>query len=168
MRKLTQKFVEKRLLHSNPNSKWVSPPHLVSKARSTGWKFTIHLRLIIKQTFPQSFRLPIIDNENEKASGYNCCTNFDLVHDYWQLLLHPDSKEFQSFTIKDGIYCHRRFPRSYLNAKSHLHSTLSKNMPPKLREVLMLWVDDMVLPEKNANNLLTHIRLVFQQCKNWM
>lgn len=84
------------------------------------------------------------------------------MHDYWQLPRHPDSQERQLFITLESMYGPTRLPLGNLNTKSHIHKLFSGLMPPKLRDVLMLWMHGMVFPANNVNDLLAHINSLLQ------
>lgn len=165
MRKLAQKLMEKGLSFSNHSSKWSSAPHLVAEAGPSEWWFTIDLLLINKYTFLKSFPLLIRDKDIEKATNCNCYPDFDLLHGYWQLPFHHNSHECQLFITQNGIYTPSRVPHGNRNAHSHIHLSLSEHMLPELRDVIMICVEDKVLPAKNVNDLPTNIGKLFQLCK---
>lgn len=122
------------------------------------WSFTAGLRPVNRVTYLQSFLLPTSDAKREKAAGAEYSAKFDLIHRYWQLELHPESRKYQSFITLDGIYSARRVLHGSLIAYSHLPSTIMLNKTPALRDVLLLWIDSMIIPVRTVDALLERVK----------
>lgn len=162
--KLVSKLLEANLIYANPSSRWACAPHLVPKPGPAEWRFTVDLRPVNCQTHPQAFPLPLVEVELEKASGAKHFSEFDMIHSYWQLALHHASQECQSFITPDGIYTPKRVLHGNLCANSHLHSSFVSHMNEDLKSRLMIWVDDLVLPAKTIDDVLSNIRKLLDLC----
>ena len=142
LRNLVGKLLDAGLIYANPNSKWSCAPHLVHKPGPAEWRFTVDLRPVNKYTYVLHFPMPLIEAELDKASGAKFFCEVDLIHGYWQLLLHKESQECQSFVTPDGIFTPTRVLHGNANANSHLHAGFMSQMPSDLKEKLLIWVDD--------------------------
>lgn len=164
LRKLVDRLLDANLIYSNSSSKWACAPHLVPKNGPDEWRFTVDLRPVNSQTFAQAFPMPVLEMELTKASGCSHFAEFDMTHGYWQLLLHPSSQESQSFITPDGIYTPRRVLHGNLNANSHLHSGFMLHMTPELKQCILIWVDDMVIPAATIDDLLARTEMLLDLC----
>lgn len=164
LRKLVEKLLDAGLNYPNPTSKWSCAPHLVPKPGPAEWRFTVDLRHVNKSTYALNFPLLFIDAELDKAAGAQMFCEFDMTQGYWQLLLHKDSQESQSFVTPEGIYTLTRVLHGNLNTNSHLHAGLMCTMPPDLKEKLLVWVDDMAIAVKNVDDLLQYLTKLLDFC----
>lgn len=166
---LMQDLVRHNLVYANPSSKWACAPLIVPKAGPSQWRFTVDLRPVNRFTVPYQFPMPRVEIELTKTAGSRFYANFDFTHGYWQLPLHPESQECQSFITPDNVYTPTRVLHGTTNAVLHLQSFLSMNLPDALKEHTLLWVDDCLFHEATIESLLDDIRQFLEFCVkfNW-
>ena len=108
--------------------------------------------------------MPNLEHELTKLSNAIFFANLDLSHGYWQLPLHSDSQECQSFVTIDGIYTPTRVFHGTKNAVSHLQSALAGLLAPELRKKVLVWLDDILFHDPTIPGLLYSIRNFFAIC----
>ena len=108
--------------------------------------------------------MPNVDQELEKARESKFYAHFDMTHGYWQFLVHSDDQETQSIITPDGIFTPRRLLHGNFNANSHLQASLVSAMSPRLKNRLLLWVDDMVIPGVKLEQFLSDICDLLDLC----
>lgn len=108
--------------------------------------------------------MPLIETELDRAAWAKFFCEFDMTHGYWQLLLHEEIQECQSFVTPDGIFTPTRVLDGNFNANSHLHSGFMSAMPPDLKEKLLIWVDDLAIAVKDINDLLEYVTKLLDFC----
>lgn len=64
----------------------------------------------------------------------------------------------------DGINSPTRVLHGTTNAVMHLQSSLMETVPVNLKQVLLLWLDDVLLQAKTVNGLLAAIGDLFRFC----
>lgn len=158
------KLLECNYTYPNPTSRWGSAPHLVSKPGPDGWRFTGDLRLVNKWTIASKFPMPVVEQELEKAQGAHFFGDYDMLHRYWQFLVHPDDQETQTLVFPDGLMSPTHLLHGHFNANSHRQSSLMKYMPPDLKSRLLLWVDDMVIPGKTMSQFVQDSTSLLDLC----
>lgn len=120
-------------------------PHFILGERSVTatetWAFQIpfHRRLTSGQPIHSRSSVPdaqygIRADENISKSMLR---RIDLSHGYWQLPLHPDSQQCQSFVASDVIYTPRRFLQGTPNAETYLQSKLETIIPKQLQQNIL-------------------------------
>lgn len=169
MKTLVTQLIDSDCLYPNPTSAWVSAPLIVPKTGPPGWRLTVDLRPVNQYTVRHQFPMPILEHELPKLAPSKCYANFDFTQSYWQLPLHTDSQECQSFLTPDGVYTPTRVPHGTTNAVTHLQSGLTQTLPDQVKKQCLLWLDDCLLHNTSAVNLLFTLRLFFDYCStyNW-
>lgn len=91
--------------------------------------------------------MPVIEHELENARGATFFADFDMIHGYWQFLIHPEEHETQTIIFPDGLMDATRLLHGHVNANTHhLKTYFMSKMSESLKSRLLLWVDDMVIP----------------------
>lgn len=117
-------LVQAGMAYPNLTTKWATAPLIVPKPGNAKFRFTEDLRTVNRFTVRHHYPMPLLENKFTKLSGSKFYANVDLSHDYWQLPLHMDSQDFQSFLIPDGAYTPTRVLHWTTNAVAHLQSAL--------------------------------------------
>ena len=85
--------------------------------------------------------MPNLQDELAKFAGSSIFASFDLMQGYWQLPLHQDSQESQSFITPFGVYTPTRVQHGTTNATTYLQRIMTNLMAPLL-DRLAIWLDD--------------------------
>lgn len=157
MRKLMDELKKKGMVYENLSSKWACAPLVVPKAGPAQWRFTVDLRPVNKFTILFAFQMPVVDEELPKLAKSKQYCNVNFTISYWQLLLHEDSREFQSWVTPDGIITPMRVPHGTTNAVLHLQSWMINTLPTDLRERVLLLVDYFLFHAETVKELLNKL-----------
>lgn len=114
---------------SNPTPKLSSAPLIVLKYGKDKFRFTMDLRAVNRSTIRHHYLVPLLKSEFTKFLGSKFYANFDLSHEYWQLLKYSESQERQSFLTPAGIYTPTRVLHWAISAVTYLQSALSAKIP---------------------------------------
>ncbi|XP_042019096.1 uncharacterized protein LOC121766935 [Salvia splendens] len=119
------KLVSIGIIYSIPDSKWVSPVHMVPKKGGiqvvknerneliptrpvTGWRMCIDYMKLNQATKKDHFPLPFIDQMLEKLAGKLYFSFLDGYSGYFQIAVNPGDQEKTTFTCPFGTYAYRR------------------------------------------------------------
>lgn len=167
MTNLTDELIRFNLIYPNPSSKWACAPLLVPKPGPSEWRFTVDLRPVNQYTIRHQYPMPRIEEELTKTAGSSVYASVDFTHSYWQLPLHKDSQECQSFVTPDNVFTPTRVPHGTTNAVLHLQSFLSTNAPAEVKQRMLLWVDDCLFHAPTATDLIKCLQSFFQFCSTY-
>lgn len=169
MANLVSELMRHGLVYPNPKSCWSSAPLIVPKPGPARFRFTVDLRPVNRFTTQHQYPMPILEQELTKLADSRFYANFDFVHSYWQLPLHPESQECQSFITPDGVYSPTRVLHGTTNAVTHLQSSLTLTIPDKLKPNILLWLDDCLLHSPSVEHFLQCVRSFLSYCVefNW-
>ncbi len=109
--------------------------------------------------------MPDFENELSRLTGKKHFATFDLSYGYWQLPLHPDSQELQSFLTLEGVYTPTRVLHGTTSAVTSLQSSLAAIIPPELAKMLLRWLDDILAHAEKVSELLDTIEMFFEMVK---
>jgi Reverse transcriptase (RNA-dependent DNA polymerase) len=96
--------------------------------------------------------------------GSEVFATLDFCQGYWQIPLHKDSQDCQSFINADGVYTPTRVLHGTRNAMQHLQSVLVVMMDD-IKSNTKVWLDDCLLHTKTEDDLLATLNLFFKHCQ---
>ena len=160
-------LVSNNMAYPNPTSQWAAAPLLVSKSGPIPSRFTVDLRPVNKYTARHQYPMPNLEQELSRLSGSKFFANFDFSQAYWQLPLHEDSQQLQSFITPDGVYSPTRVLHGTTNAVTHLQSSITTILTPSLRKQTLLWLDDLLLFAPSVDKLFQLINDLLQLCRDY-
>lgn len=167
MTNLTNELMQYNLIYPNPSSKWACAPLLVPKSGPAEWRFTVDLRPINQYTIRHQLIMPNVEEELTKTAGSTVYASVDFTHSYWQLPLHKDSQECQSFVTPDNVFTPTRVPHGTTNAVLHLQSFLSTKVPLDVKQRMLLWVDDCLFHAPTVKDLVLCLNSFFHFCSDF-
>jgi hypothetical protein len=150
----------------NPHATWCAAPLLVPKEGPSQFRFTVDLRPFNKATIPSSWPIPHLESELGRVAGSHFFSTFDLSNGYWQLELHEDSPDCQSFITPDGVYKPTRVLHGSSNAVAHRHLSL-QGVLGDLSQFILAWLDDLTLHAPTEADFLARLRKLFMLCRDF-
>jgi hypothetical protein len=114
---------------------------------------TVNLRVPNASTKPTAWPMPNLQDELHDLHGSEVFATLDFCQGYWQIPLHKDSHDCQSFITPDGVYTPTRVLHGTRNATQHLQSVLVVMMED-IKSNIKVWLDDCLLHTKTEDDLL--------------
>lgn len=145
------------------NSPWASPIVLVRK-RDGSHRFCVDYRALNSVTKPDTFPLPCINDMLDQLGGAKFFSTLDLASGYWQIKMHPNSKEKTAFVTHEGLHQFRVMPFGLRNAPA-IFQRLMQQALAGLKdedgsEFVSVFIDDLVVYSKTWQDHLRHLALV--------
>jgi RNase H-like domain found in reverse transcriptase/Reverse transcriptase (RNA-dependent DNA polymerase) len=107
--------------------------------------------------------MPHLESQLASLAGSKYFATFDLVQGYWQLQLHPEAQECQSFTTLEGIFTPTRVLHGNSNSVAYLQSCMDAMLLP-LADQMIVWLDDVLTHARSEEKLLATLRKFFELC----
>ena len=141
-----------------------SPIVLVKKKDGT-LRFCIDYRSLNSLTKADTFPLPRIDDLLDQLGKAKFFTTLDLAAGYWQIQVHPDSREKTAFITHRGLYEFRvMMPFGLMNAPAAFQQlmqlVLTELNPEGGTDFVNVYIDDVVVFSANLEDHLDHLQRV--------
>lgn len=156
-------------VYTNPSSKWPATPLILSKPGPREWRFTVDLLSVNHYTPRHQYPMRVLEHELSKLAASKFYAQFDFVYSYWQMRLHDDSQECNSFITPYGVFSPTHVLHGTTNAVIYLQSSLMNTLPPDLLLNILLYLNDCLLHRTTMDDYLTHVHRFLTYCRdyNW-
>jgi Reverse transcriptase (RNA-dependent DNA polymerase) len=113
---------------------------------------------------PTAWLMSNLQDELHDLHGSEVFETLDFCQGYWQIPLHKDSQDCQSFITLDGVYTPTRVLHGTRNATQHLQSVLVVMMDD-IKSNIKVCLDDCLLYTMTEDDLLATLKFSFKQCQ---
>ncbi|KAL1559872.1 hypothetical protein AAHA92_10166 [Salvia divinorum] len=176
------KLVSLGIIYSIPDSKWVSPVHMVPKKSRiqvvtnaknelvptrlvTCWRMCIDYRKLNAATKKDHFPLPFIDQMLERLAGKQYFSFLDGYSGYFQIYVDPEDQEKTTFTCPFGTYAYRRMPFGLCNAPGTFQHCMMSIFSDLLEDCIEIFMDDFTVYGDTFEKCLHNLDLVLERCQ---
>jgi hypothetical protein len=121
---------------------------------------TVDLRVPNTSTKPTAWPIPNLQDELHDLHDSEVFATLYFCQGYWQIPLHNDSQDCQSFITPDGVYTPTRVLHGTRHATQHLQSVLIVMMDD-IKSNIKKWLDDYLLHMKTEDDFLETLNLFF-------
>jgi hypothetical protein len=128
---------------------------------------TFDLRVPNASTKPTAWPMPNLQDELHDLNGSEVFATLDFCQGYWQVPLHKNSQDCQSFIMSDGVYTPTRVLHGTRNATQHLQSVLVVMMDD-IKSNIKVWYDDCLLHTKTEDLARNSQFLLQEMSRAWV
>jgi Reverse transcriptase (RNA-dependent DNA polymerase) len=164
MRDKIRELDELSLVYKNTGAEWASPPLILPKPGPDQYRITVDLRVPNASRKPTAWPMPNLQDELHDLHGSEVFATIDFCQGYWQIPLHKNSQDCQSFITPDGVYTPTRVLHETRNAAQNLQSVLVV-MIDDIKSNIKVWLDDCPLHTKTEDDLLASLNFFFKKCQ---
>ena len=147
-------------------SPWSSPVVLVKK-KDGSQRFCVDYRELNSVTKVDMFPLPRIDDLLDQLGESRYFLTLDLASGFWQIPVHPNSREKTAFVTPNGLFEFRVMPFGLCNSPAvfqHLMQQVLMGLnPPEAPGFVSVYIDDVLVFSKTLQEHLSHLKLVIQR-----
>lgn len=115
--------------------------------------------LTIKDGYP----IPRIDDSLDTLGGARWFSTLDLASGYWQVELEEEAKKKSAFVVRGGLYSWKVMPFGLCNAPSTFERLMERVLRGLHWEVLLVYLDDVIVFAKTITEELARLGMVFQR-----
>ena len=109
----------------------------------------------------RSFPLPHIDSMVDATADHEMLTFMDASLAFQQIQMEPSDQEDTAFMTPTGIYCYTAIPFGLKNAGARYQRLVNMMFKDKLGDTMEVYIDDMVVKSKKAENYLRDLKEAF-------
>lgn len=142
-----------------------SSPIVLVKKKSGEPRLCIDFRNLNAITKEVTQNLPHIHQVVKEFGDSTVFTTLDLKNGYWQVPLHPDSRDYTAFSDTEGVnYRFKVMPFGLKNATGTFQTLMSRTVLHGLiNECCRVYLDDIIIYSKNREEHLGHLDLVLER-----
>ncbi|CAG2239543.1 unnamed protein product [Mytilus edulis] len=148
------------------NSIWHSPVCLTRK-KDNSWRFCVDYRRVNAFTSPMHATLgnmhDVFDTMGEMQP--QIFSSIDLSSSFWQVPLHPNSKQKAAFVTHSGIYEWNRMPYGLRNSSIAFSQVMSQILRGLHWKYVLAYIDDILIFSKTFEEHLQHLEEVFARLR---
>ena len=146
-------------------SEWASPVVYVKKKDGT-WRMCVDYRKLNLIARMCVYPLPKVNDIFTMMTGSRYFTTLDLAKGFWQIALHPDSKDKTAFNSVFGQYQFKRLPFGLSTAPSAFQNSLNSVLAGINWVKCMVYLDDILIFSKTFEEHLETVKTVCERLAN--
>nr|KYP69821.1 Retrovirus-related Pol polyprotein from transposon 297 family [Cajanus cajan] len=158
----TQKLLSAGFIREIKYTTWLANVAMVKKSNGK-WRMCVDYIDLNKACPKDAYTLPNIDRLVDGASGYAMLSFLDVYSGYNQI---PD-EEYTAFITEQANYCYHVMPFGLKNAGATYQRLMDKVFAEQIGRNLEVYVDDMVIKTKSANDHVRDLEEIFQQVRRY-
>jgi hypothetical protein len=157
----------KRLLNAGfirevHHPRWLANPVVVPKANGKLW-MCIDYTSLNKACHKDPFPLPRIDQIVDSISGYDLLCFLDAYLGFHQIPMSSEDEENTAFITVDDLFCYVSMPYGLKNTPPTFVHAMHKTFSDLIRDLVEVYVDDIIVKVKSSASLLDNLALVFDR-----
>ena len=145
-------------------SPWSSPVVLVKK-KDGSFRFCVDFRRVNRVTRKDSFPMPLVSETLDALSGTKYFSTLDLKSGYWQISMHPNSREKTAFATHNGLYEFLVMPFGLTNSGASFQRLMGHILRGLEYRFALIYIDDIIIFSKSVEEHLSHLEEVFKRLR---
>ena len=143
-------------------SEWASPVVLVRK-KDGGVRWCVDYRALNAVTIKDAYPILKIDECLDTLSGATWFSTLDLQSGYWQVAIANEDQPKTAFTMKYGLFEHRRMPFGLCNAPGTFQHAMELILRGLQWRSLLIYLDDVIIISRTFDEHITRLGAVFDR-----
>lgn len=148
-------------------SDYSSPVVLVTK-KDGSKRICIDYRQLNKKIIKDRYPLPVIEDQIDQLQAAKIFTALDLKNGFFHVPVHEDSRKFTAFITATDHFEFCKVPFGLCNSPAVFSKFIHVIFEDlKRRNVVLTYMDDLIIPAKDEEEALQRLKEVFQRCASF-
>ena len=131
------------------------------------WRMVIDYRKLNDKTIEDKYLLPRMEEILENLGKCSYFTTLDLAPGLHQIPVDKNSIEKTAFMVGNGHYKYVRMPFGLKNTPATFQRMMDTVLRKYLYKFCFVYMDDIVVFSKSLQEHLQHLKLIFEELKNY-
>lgn len=141
-------------------SPWSAPVVMTPKKAPGEWRFCVDYRWLNKQTIPDKYPIPRLDDALAGLYGSRFFTTLDLFAGYHQIMVKSEHQKKTAFICEFGLYEYIRLPFGLTNGPATFQRHLNHVLRSVLYKFVLCYLDDLIIFSRTFSEHLEHLSVV--------
>jgi hypothetical protein len=160
-----KKLLDTGFIQEVHRPRWLANPVVVSKAGGK-LRMCIDYTSLNKACPIDPFPLPRIDQIVDSTSSCDLLCFLNAYYSFHQIPMFGEDEEHIAFIIVDVLFCYVSMLYGLKNALSTFVCTMYKTFRDLIRDLLEVYVDDIIIKIKSHSSLLDNLAIVFDRLRS--
>jgi hypothetical protein len=161
LKKQVSAFLEAGILEPS-KSPYGAPVMFVPKPNGRGLRLRVDYRALNAITVKNRYPIPRIDDLLDAVPGVKFFTSLDLTFGYHQVLISEEDRPKTTFCTPMGHFQFKVLIEELTIAPATFQSVMNSVFHPFLRRFVVVYLDDMLIYSKSAEEHKLHVRQVLE------
>jgi hypothetical protein len=159
-----KKLLDAGFIREVHHPRWMANPVVIPKANEK-LQMCINYTSLNKACPKDHFPLPQIDQIVDSTPGCDLLCFLDAYSGFHQIPMSEEDKENIAFITVDGLFCYVSVPYGVKNTLPTFVRAMHKTFGDLIRDLVEVYVDDIIVKVKSSASLLDNLALVFDRLR---